>query len=137
MFTLTAPYLVIPLGGYPRAAHESVFLRIESRDGEPTVILPYDGKNPEDLLFWQLDVRTYQGRPARLVMQDQSSAPDGWVAVATPQLTADAAAGARRQRDWHRERTAATRFTPGLLGVFAAGASLWTAVARRRNPALT
>lgn len=137
VFTLTAPYLVVPLGGYPRAAHESVFLRIESRDGEPAVILPYDGKNPEDLLFWQLDVRTYQGRPARLVMQDQSSAPDGWVAVATPQLTADATTGARRQRDWHRERTAATRFTPGLLGVFAAGASLWTAFARRRNPALT
>lgn len=136
-FILSAPYLVVPLGGNPRAAQESVFLRIESRDGEPAVILPYDGKNPEDLLFWQLDVRAYAGRSARLVMQDQSSAPDGWVAVATPQLTADASAGARRQRDWHRERTAATRFTPALLALLGATAALWSAIARRRNPAPT
>ncbi len=117
-FTLTSPWLVVPVAGFPSAPDNSLTLVVEgSSPGTADAAVRCDLPAPRDVGFWSIDVSAWRGRAARLVLRDSRTADQGWLAIAPPQPAESAAAAARRAAAWEAERSVAVR--PTLLAVLA------------------
>ena len=88
-FRLTAPWLVVPIAGYPVSTGNAIRLRIEDDAGATLEEIDCPGPNPRELAFWRIDVRRRLGLHARLVLYDGRTDTEGWVAVAPAIPTAD------------------------------------------------
>jgi len=87
-FPLSASSYIIPFAGYPASAGNALLLRIEDDKGnlveEITCREPNQGTGMSDIGFWEVNLEHHRGKSARLVLQDQRSDNEGWVAVAPP-----------------------------------------------------
>ncbi len=134
-FTLTQPWLVVPIAGYPSGAGSGLRVRLLDAQGnwhgEEIGCL---GPNQDNVSYWTIDVGPHQGRKARLVLYDGRNNSQGWIAVAPPiptnrpELTADLTA--RLRREANNQLNAALAII-GLVA-FACAAVVWRG--RRRGP---
>ncbi|AOS44954.1 hypothetical protein Verru16b_02023 [Lacunisphaera limnophila] len=84
-FPLTKPWLIVPIAGYPNSEGNGLRLRLLDTQGvwhDEEIGCP--GPNQDTIAYWPVDVSAYVGLPARLVLYDGRSGPEGWVAVAPP-----------------------------------------------------
>ena len=128
--TITGPYLVVPIAGFPQAAGNALILRIEDVSGAMLQEITCPTPNPRDLSFWQIDVRAYPFQSAKLILRDQRAQNEGWVAVAPPHFTANEQEAAQRERHWQLERWTAARL---ILLALALVTFAWSGWLSRRS----
>jgi hypothetical protein len=136
-FPLSAPWFIIPYAGYPVSAGNALRFRIEDAVGtkldEFTCPGPNPGPGPTDIGFWEIDVRKYAGKIGRLILQDQRTDAEGWVAAAPPHPVEDGPkVAATHRRSWAAEGTLSglrsLQIISVALGLLAAcsAISLWS-----------
>jgi hypothetical protein len=127
--TITGPYLVVPFAGFPQAAGNALMLRIEDATGGLLQEISCPTPNPRDLSFWQIDVRAYPFQSAKLILRDQRTQTEGWVAVAPPHFTSNEQEAAQRERHWQLEQWTAARLILLALALVTFG---WSGLLSRR-----
>lgn len=127
--TITGPYLVVPIAGFPQAAGNALILRIEDVSGAMLQEITCPTPNPRDLSFWQIDVRAYPFQSAKLILHDQRTQNEGWVAVAPPHFTSNEQEAAQRERHWQLEQWTAARLILLALALVTFG---WSGLPSRR-----
>jgi hypothetical protein len=136
-FIITKPWLVVPYAGYPVGDGNGLRLRIVNAQGEPAgTELGCHGPNLDGISFWAVDVHTFIGQPARLVLYDGRTDTQAWVAAAPP-IPADSAAQAtvlalRLQGEKHASLHVALGFIAALAYL---GAVVFWLVRRKSAPA--
>ena len=84
-FTLTKPWLVVPIAGYPTGDGNGLRLRLlNAKDVWSGEEIGCQGPNQDGISYWQIDVSALQGRRVRLVLYDGRTDRQGWIAVAAP-----------------------------------------------------
>lgn len=84
-FTLSQPWLVIPIAGYPTGNGNGLRLRVLDERGQTLGNeIGCPGPNQDGAAYWTVDVRGHVGRRARLVLYDGRTDTQAWVAVAPP-----------------------------------------------------
>ncbi|MBI3885121.1 MAG: hypothetical protein HY302_05260, partial [Opitutae bacterium] len=131
-FTLTGPFLVVPVAGYPNAPGNELLLRVSDPAGRTLADLRYTGPDPGDLDFWAIDVRPYAGQKARLLLRDNRTGEHAWLAVAPPHFSPDATAADRLRARWQLERSASARGSLAAIAGLCAGWLAWSWFARGR-----
>jgi hypothetical protein len=116
-FTLTKPWLVVPIAGYPTGEGNGLRLRIAGNSPEPEIGCP--GPNQDGISYWTVDVRAYQGRQARLVLYDGRPGPQGWVAAAPPIPTDNPGIAADLAQRLDRESHASLHSSLAMIGLIA------------------
>ncbi len=107
-FSLTSPWYIVPFAGYPASAGNALKLRIEDPAGnileEIACTEPNPGPGMTDIGFWAVDVRRHLGRLGRIVLLDQRTDTEGWIAAAPPHPAADGTSVAvSHRRGWAAE----------------------------------
>jgi hypothetical protein len=84
-FKLTQPWLIVPFAGYPTGNGNGLRLRIVDDQGQTLGDeIGCPGPNLDGIAYWPVDVRSFVGRKAKLVLYDGRSDTEAWVAVAPP-----------------------------------------------------
>lgn len=131
-FTVTKEWLIVPYSGYPIGVGNGLRVQLLAADDSSRVEREIDCLPPnlEGLGFHAADLKSIQGRRARLVLYDGRVDTEAWVAVAPP-IPADspelATLLARRLEDEH---SSALPLTLGVVGLVALGGAWLT---RRRR----
>jgi len=114
-FAITAPWLAVPLAGFPASRGNAVHLRVLGTDGAIQTTLTYAARNPDGVGFWLVDLARHSGAQAQLVLVDGRTGDAGWVAAGPPQPAASSAAARRLAAGWQATGQAGTRkFLGGL-----------------------
>ncbi|MFI5335711.1 MAG: hypothetical protein ACHQ5A_02945 [Opitutales bacterium] len=127
-FTITTPWLVVPHAGFPVGNGNGLRIRVYEADGRTFTEVACEGPNPPEIAFWTTDVRSYQGRTARLVLYDGRTETEAWVAAAPPIATRDSSLAARLTARRRMEQLAPAHQALGWIalvaGLLFAGAGL-------------
>lgn len=135
-FPVTAPWLVVPVAGFPVSRGNAVLLRVIGTDGSVRTELAYDRGNPDGVGFWLIDLSRHAGTQAQLVLRDGRTDASGWVAAGPPQPAAASTAARRVAAGWRASHQAGLRRTLGGLALVTgllALAELGVLMARRRR----
>lgn len=131
-FSVTTPYLIVPIAGYPASAGNGLLLEFLDAEGRVVETRRYSGANPDPVSFWSIDVSAHPGRSVRFAIEDgQAGGRESWIALAAP-LPAARDLGPVLSNRWQAEQTAPARISLGLFSLVALGTAGVGAFALRR-----
>lgn len=133
VFPLNSPWLVLPLAGFPASSGNALRVQIENGAGAALATFDYSGPNPAVIGFWAIDVRTYQGKSARIILTDGRNDNEGWVATGPPQPANRPEAAQDHARAWSYERTRSGHDSLAVLAGMALFLSVLTAIQTRKK----
>ena len=133
-FRITNPWLVVPFAGYPIGYGNGLRIRILDRAGQATDIeIGCPGPNLTGIDYWQVDLREYQGRDARVVLYDGRSETEAWVAAASPIPTADPSLAQKLQKHLNADEHIGFQSTLGIIAFIAALCAIISWLGQRRR----
>jgi hypothetical protein len=128
-FTLTHPWLVVPIAGYPTGDGNGLRLRLLDAAGNwQGQEIGCSGPNQDGIAYWPVDVTAHVGQRAQLVLYDGRAGQQGWVAVAPPIPTDSPALATQLAQRLHLETHGQLHASLGVMAVIAflcAFASWW------------
>ena len=82
---VTTGYWYVPIIGYPSRRGNRLYVEVVSATGSAIERHTFHGINPgETLALWRLDLRLWRGGTARVVLEDGTTDPTGWLGVGAP-----------------------------------------------------
>lgn len=121
---VTARYLVVPFTGHPCTAGNGLRIRFVDAAGRESWESYVGADAGNGLDFWTVDATAHHGAHAEIFLFDGNAGERGWLGVAPPALTDDAAFAARWRARLRGERAEPTHLVIAAVAIFATVAAL-------------